>query len=343
MLVLKEWRYPRKYRSIIAYNPLGIFQSDIIELYPLWDKIFGVDSQLRQEINPDNYGLICVDVYSRFAWGLSLPRKKKQDIRNGLKQIFSEIGKPDILSGDAEVVNSVYENVKEHKLYPEFRDLTTHKTTPEETNKNAIVERMMRTLKNYILKYLYEHDYPIEKQELITPFNGTFNTSGTDFLIKYACNVNNNRKHRIIKAVPSEVFIGLDTNKQDIVKIDYPLLRQGEIVLKVPTRPHSEVPIKTFEKDYDLYVISEVRGRKYKLIPLYDAIKPPEFEIGRKPGKPKTSRLYQPYEIRKLTVDDIKKHLESPLVLRSLYKKYGEKLYDILEFVKNKLNINLNI
>jgi hypothetical protein len=340
MLVLKEWRYPRKYRSIIAYNPLGIFQSDIIELYPLWDKIFGVDTQLRQELNPDNYGLICVDVYSRYAWGLALTRKRKQDIRNGLKQIFKEIGQPDILSGDAEVVNSVYENAKEHKLYPEFKDLKTYKTTPEETNKNAIVERMMRTLKNYILKYLYEHEYPKDNQELNTT-NGKFITSGTDFLIKYACNVNNIRKHRMIKAVPYEVFTGLDSNNQNVVKIDYPVLMQGDIVLKIPTRPHSEVPIKTFEKDYDLYVISEVVGRKYKLMPLYDLIKEPEFE--RKRGKPKTSRLYQPYEVRKLTVGDIKKHLESPLVLRSLYRKYGEKLYDILTLVKDSLNIDLKI
>lgn len=341
MLALKEWRYPRRYRSVIAYNPLGIYQCDIIELYPLWDKLFGFDTELRQTLKPDNYGLITVDVYSRFAWGLSLSRKRKQDIRAGLKQIFNEIGTPEILSGDAEVVNSVYEDYKKQILYPEFKDLKTYKSTPEQSNKNPIIERMMRTLKNYILKYLYHNEYPIDKLEIITPFNGTYITSGADFLIKYACNINNNKRHRMIRAVPSEVFNGLDSNKQDIIKIDYPLLQVGDIVLKITTRPHSEVPIKTFEKDYDLYVIEKVVSRKYKLVPLYDMIKVPETV--RKRGRPKTARLYQPYEVRKMSIQDIKSHLESPLVLMSLYRKYGDNLFDLLRYIQSAYNIELKI
>jgi hypothetical protein len=40
-----------------------------------------------------------------------------------------------------------------------------------------------------------------------------------DYLLEIVCEMNNNRKHRIIEAVPTQVFDGMELNKQKINKI----------------------------------------------------------------------------------------------------------------------------
>jgi hypothetical protein len=65
------------------------------------------------------------------------------------------------------------------------------------------------------------------------------------------------------------VFAGNDTNKQKIIRRDYPLYKVGTIVLKRPTRKpsgqDSELPIKLFNFDPRLFIIIEKLGRKYIL------------------------------------------------------------------------------
>jgi hypothetical protein len=46
--------------------------------------------------------------------------------------------------------------------------------------------------------------------------------------------MNNNRKYRIIKAVPTQVFDELELNNQEINKIFYPSYKNGTIVIKKP-------------------------------------------------------------------------------------------------------------
>jgi hypothetical protein len=62
----REWRYPRTYRTIFAEEPRGIFQADVMELYPLWNKIF--DEYERNTLyRPKDYALVCIDVFSRYV------------------------------------------------------------------------------------------------------------------------------------------------------------------------------------------------------------------------------------------------------------------------------------
>jgi hypothetical protein len=73
----------------------------------------------------------------------------------------------------------------------------------------------------------------------------------------------------MIKAVPFNVFNYVDTNKQKIIKIDYPRYTIGTIVLKRPTKKPSgetsELPIKVFNFDPRPYIIIGTEDRKYLL------------------------------------------------------------------------------
>jgi hypothetical protein len=55
--------------------------------------------------------------------------------------------RPETVFGDNEGISKIVQ-------YPEFQGIWTYVTTTHETNKNAIVETFIRTLRNYILKML---------------------------------------------------------------------------------------------------------------------------------------------------------------------------------------------
>jgi hypothetical protein len=58
------------------------------------------------------------------------------------------MGKPNIISADNEIIDALY---KDGKLYIEFEGIKLYRTSPHELNKNAIVERMIKTLKQYLI------------------------------------------------------------------------------------------------------------------------------------------------------------------------------------------------
>jgi hypothetical protein len=81
--------------------------------------------------------------------------------------------------------------------------------------------------------------------------------------------MNNNRQHRTIKAVPTQVFDGLELNKQKINHYYYDLYKNGTIVIK---KPEGEFSFKLFKFDPEPYVIGDNVGRKYRLVNLADLL-----------------------------------------------------------------------
>jgi hypothetical protein len=65
-LALREWRYPRTYRTIFARKPRVIFQADVMILRPLWIHIFGKPDEYKKYGLKD-YALVCIDIYSRYV------------------------------------------------------------------------------------------------------------------------------------------------------------------------------------------------------------------------------------------------------------------------------------
>jgi hypothetical protein len=69
-LALREWRYPKTYRTIFAKEPGSIFQSDVMHLGPLWKNIF--NEQEIQKYHPKDFALVCIDVFSRYVWAVAM-------------------------------------------------------------------------------------------------------------------------------------------------------------------------------------------------------------------------------------------------------------------------------
>jgi hypothetical protein len=133
--------------------------------------------------------------------------------------------------------------------------------------------------------------------------------------------MNNNKQHRTIKAVPTQVFDRLELNKQKINHVYYELYKNGTIVIKKPELS-GMFSNKLFNFDPEPYVIVDNVGRKYRLVKLVDLI-----DNKVVPSK----RHYQPYEIRAFkTGQEFLKYLNSELIKNSLIKLYGKDRYNTI-------------
>jgi hypothetical protein len=315
---LKQWRRPYRYRTIVAFGPRGIYQVDMMHLYALWDLIFNEQEKQYYKIKP--YAIVCVDVYSRYVKAKSMDRKYGETIAQTVDSIVLEMGKPQIISADNEIINAL-------KSYSSLTGVQLYDTTPHELNKNAIVERMIRTLKQYLVNILMTYSIKQLYQKYIDqqlPF--TF----VDYLLDFACEINNNRMHRIIKAVPKLVFDELETNKQEINHEYYNLYKPGTIVIK-SQEGKGAFSNRIFNLELEPYVIMDTRGRKYHLIRLIDLIQMRYTRV--------SSKAYQPYEVKAFeSAGEFMRFIGSPLVKRYLIKLYGKEWYDkIIEWFKPRV------
>jgi hypothetical protein len=230
---LKQWRRPKEYRSIIAYNPRGIYQVDIMYLSPLWNRIF--NTIFKQQYQIVDYALVCVDVYSRYVKAVGLYSFDKKQISDGMYYIIHQMGRPQIISGDNQVINALYQKVGgQNVIDPRFEGIRTYATAPRETNKNAIVERMIRTIKDMILKILQRYD-PVDIYKYYRSRGHNYTMTNT--ILFLACHFINNRVNRTIKNKPDDVFNLREHNEQKVNRVNYPLYKERTIVLKIPERP----------------------------------------------------------------------------------------------------------
>jgi hypothetical protein len=198
-------------------------------------------------------------------------------------------------------------------------------TKSYETNKNAIVERAIRTLKNDLLKYLYVHPFPTISGRFVTGEYRDFDT--TSQILQEICTLRNHTIHRTIQQKPVDVFYRRALNSQLIVKKKYPQYKQGDLVLVKPIRERGEIGTKIFEFDYDIYIILGKEGDKYKIKSLYNFVH--DRNIVKR-------RWYKPYELRIISPQQALEHLKSPLVWQYLYHRYEEDING-LEKVKKYL------
>jgi hypothetical protein len=82
---------------------------------------------------------------------------------------------------------------------------------------------------------------------------------------------NNNKEHRTIHAIPEKVSDGLETNKQKINHMYYPLYPPETIVIKRP-EPKGAFSNRIFNFDPEPYVVLAKSGRKFRLAKLIDHI-----------------------------------------------------------------------
>jgi hypothetical protein len=326
-LALREWRYPRTYRTIFAKEPRGIYQADVMELYPLWNSIFD-EYERNTKYRPKDFALVCIDIYSRYVWTLAMDRQDSASMAVAIDQIFNHMGPPKFLQGDKKIVDAFHKY-----LYHRYPRIGLVPTKPHETNKNAIVERVIRTLKNDLIQYLYVHPFPEKKEKLVGKEGYAeeyVELDTTSEILQRICTLRNNTIHRTIREKPVDVFDGRALNRQIITKKKYPQFNEKDLVFIKPLRERGALSIKIFRHDYNICIINKKEFDKYQIKSLYNHIH--NKNITKK-------RWYKPYELRKITPQQTLEHLNSPLVKAYLYQVYEtpDAVEDMKKYLQQQL------
>ena len=90
--------------------------------------------------------MCAIDIFSKYAWVVSLKAKREIDIANAFQKIISELRKPNKIWVDqrGEFYNNVF------KSFLKINNIKMYSTYNE--GKSAVAERLIRTSKNKILK-----------------------------------------------------------------------------------------------------------------------------------------------------------------------------------------------
>jgi hypothetical protein len=170
--------------------------------------------------------------------GGSVDDQEEKTTADAIIKVFHHMGTPQIFQGDKKIIDAFKKHIKFD--YPSVSSFTTK---PNETNKNAIVERVIRTLKNDLLKYLYVHKFPEIREKLVGEEYVYEDT--TSEVLQEICHRRNNTIHRTIREKPIDVFLGRAPNRQIIAKKKYPQFNIKDLVLIKPVRIRGDIPKKS--------------------------------------------------------------------------------------------------
>lgn len=161
--ITKPAKKNKVFDTIISPSVRNNYQMDIMYLpFPAQNKNF-------------KYLLTCIDVYSRFAFVIPLKNKQGDDVFHAFKIMITKYGKPKNLNVD---VGSEF-TYKPFKEFCEKNNITLFFSNPEQENKNSIIERFHRTLRNLLLKYSIATDkaYINVLQTLVSNYNNTHHST----------------------------------------------------------------------------------------------------------------------------------------------------------------------
>ena len=132
--ITKQRRKPKKYNPITALGSRDIYQMDLM----IYD---------RFQFHNYKYILVVIDVYSRFCQCIALTTRQMPIILSNVKALFAKMGKPLNITCDNEFNTSLFNK------YALEQRIHMHFTEPNEINKNAIVERVNRTIASMLQKW----------------------------------------------------------------------------------------------------------------------------------------------------------------------------------------------
>jgi hypothetical protein len=141
-------------------------------------------------------------------------------------------------------------------------------SNPEQENKNAIIERFHRTLRNLLLKYVVAKGkaYIDDLDKLVRNYNTT--------------------EHRTIKQRPIDIWNGINANEQTITRVEHNF-SVGDKVRKQTKKGVFEKASSTANYSVKVYTITKIEGNAIYL----DELKKPyrNFELVKAVGGDVTS------------------------------------------------------
>ena len=222
--ITRQPKRPRVFNSIVSSRPGVSYQIDLM----VYD---------RYEYHKYKYILMCIDVYSRYLMAVPLTTRRFPEIMKALKDIFKVMGIPKYINCDNEFNNHEFNSYcKEHGIKVYF-------SSPDETNKNAIVERVNRTIASMLQRYRIAHrkyDWYNWLPKIVANYNSTY--------------------HSGIKAVPLLVWEGKEESHQKITSLPDPI-KVGDYVLAQVTKTKLDKGDKP-HYGKEVYKVVEKEGRK---------------------------------------------------------------------------------
>ena len=152
-------------RYIVASAPFEIFQIDLI-----------VYKQHEYQNKRFKYLLICVDVFTRYAWGIALKKKDAEATASALRVMFQFplwIPKAIYTDDGPEWRGEFTKLIDEHKIIHIISDLGDHRIL-------GIIDRFTQTIKRKVAKHMTGKrttNWIDVIQKLITQYNNTPHTS----------------------------------------------------------------------------------------------------------------------------------------------------------------------
>jgi len=131
---------------------------------------FGYETlkEIRKPKGP--WVLVTIDLYSRYIDLQYIGNSVTiENIIKHLKITFHKIGKPKILEADHQF------NTKLFRDFLNIQGIEPYFFKGQETNKNAVVESNIKTVKNLILKYIYNFGIPSSIQMMLDIVTEEFN------------------------------------------------------------------------------------------------------------------------------------------------------------------------
>lgn len=227
-----------KYSTIVSPNIRNNFQMDIMYL---------PDTTTTEGYK---YLLTCIDVYSRMAFVQLLKTKTGQEVFDKFKFLLRKSGIPKNINVD---LGSEFIDNKFLKFCEE-NDIKLWYSSVNQDNKNAIVERFHRTLRNIILKYKMATNEPYIRKI-------------PDFIFNY-----NTTYHSTIKDYPLNIWNGASKNNQKISRVHYPF-KVGDMVRTINYKNvfDKKSSLNTYTKK--VYEITRIEGNSFYLDDLQKAFR----------------------------------------------------------------------
>ena len=179
----------KTFNSVIANYPGDCYQIDII----VYNKY---------EIHKYKYILVIIDVYSRFVQVKPLTSRENPVINKNILSIFETMGFPYRIQSDREFATKTFIDLMDKaNVKLSFSD-------PNEINKNSIVERFNRTIRDLLKKYrlIYKnYNWPKYIDDLVEIYNNTFHTTIGDTPNNIWDNLNYNQQKIIQKPVEFKI------------------------------------------------------------------------------------------------------------------------------------------
>ena len=202
----------QRVKPVTEYRPVRTFGKNDIWAIDL------IDMSNRPAVNNGkeyHYIFMCIDCFTRYAWAIPMVTKEMNTTFDVLLRIFSEAGdKPKKLWADqgSEFYNELWEH------YLDKFGIGIYSTHSD--YKVSIVERLIRTIKNWMEAYLSEHrssNWAAAMPVIINQYN---NSPHSSLKVPYEDTTNKNRKYE--KLTPKQAYEMGEHGQQILAESQYP-------------------------------------------------------------------------------------------------------------------------